>query len=479
MGWGLASLVINVVAQLGFTAVMARLLDPAAFGLMAMAIIVMRLFAYASQAGLAAALVQRQDLRREHVEAALGLTLAFGLLTSATMLLAAPLLSTFFADPALTDVMRGLAPNLLLAALGALPLALLRRRLRFKAIAMIETAAYIVGYGAVGVLLARAGAGVWALVGATLAQSLLAWGLAYALERHSLRPRLSREGRELLGYGGSFSLVGLLEFLSANLPGAAIGRLLGAPALGVFSRAWLLTNLPVEKATGVVARVLFPLLSQMQGDRPRLGALFLLSLSAVGLMGAAVTLSIAAVAEPLVAVLLGRQWAAAVPVVEVLSLSVPFIFMSTLAGTVCDASALLGLKMRIQLATLLLIATLMLAWRQHGLVGVAWALVAGEVLRLLAYGLLLGRALGCRHAELLRTLASIVLTGALAHAIGMLLLMPLHDAPAWLRAATGAPATLLALAAGARLWLRWMAGSDAAQLAERHLPRWLRRGAPA
>ncbi len=479
MRWGLASLAVNVAAQLGFTAVMARLLDPAAFGLMAMAIIVMRLFAYASQAGLAAALVQRRELERRHVEAALGLTLTIGALATAAMLLASPLLAAFFADAALTAVLAGLAPNLLLAALGALPIALLRRRLRFKAIAAVETVAYIVGYGAVGVLLASLGAGVWALVAATLAQSALTWVIAYALERHSLRPRLSAEGRELLNYGSAFSVVGLLEFLSANLPGAAIGRMLGAPALGVFSRAWLLTNLPVEKATGVVARVLFPLLSQMQGDRPRLGALFLLSLSAVGLMGAAVTLSIAAVAEPLVAVLLGRQWAAAVPVVEVLSLSVPFIFMSTLAGTVCDANALLGLKLRIQLATLLLIAALMLAWRHHGLVGVAWALVAGEVLRLLAYGLLLGRTLGCRHAELLRTLASIVLTGVLAHAIGTLLLMPLRDAPAWLQAATGAPAALFALAAGMLLWSRWMAGSGAAQLAERHLPRWLRRGGQA
>lgn len=479
MRWGLASLVVNVVAQLGFTAVMARLLEPAAFGLMAMAIIAMRLFAHVSQAGLAAALVQRPDLQRAHVQAALGLTLTIGTLATLAMWLAAPLLAMFFADPALPAVLRGLAPNLLLAALGALPLALLRRRLRFKAIAAIETIAYIVGYGAVGALLASLGAGVWALVGATLAQSALAWALAYTQERHTLRPRLSAEGRELLSYGTPFSLVGLLEFLSANLPAAAIGRLLGAPALGVFSRAWLLTNLPVEKATVVVARVLFPLLSQMQGDRPRLGALFVLALSAVGLLGAALTLSIAAVAEPLVAVLLGHQWRAAVPVVEVLALSVPFIFMSTMAGTVCDATALLALKLRVQFGTLLLIAALMLAWRQHGLTGVAWALVVGEAARLLAYGLLLGSALGVVRGELLRVLAVTLATGALAYAAAAAMLLPLGALPSVLQAAAGVPAALLALAAGVLLWSRAMAGSGAAQLAERHRPRWLRRGAEA
>lgn len=479
MRWGLLSLVVNVVAQLGFTAVMARLLEPAAFGLMAMAIIVMRLFAYASQAGLAAALVQRQELQQRHVEAALGLTLAIGSLATLAMGLAAPLLARFFADAALAPVLVGLAANLLLVALGALPVALLRRRLRFKAIAGIETIAYIVGYGAVGVLLAWLNAGVWALVGATLAQSALTWAFAYALERHSPRPRLSAECRELLNYGGTFSLVGLLEFLSANLPGAAIGRLLGAPALGVFSRAWLLTNLPVEKATGIVARVLFPLLSQMQGDRRRLGALFLLALSAIGLLGAALTLSIAAVAEPLVAVLLGPRWGDTVPVVEVLALSVPFIFMCTLAGTVCDATAQLGLKLRVQLGTLVVIAALMLAWRQHGLVGIAWALVIGEALRLLAYGLLLGRSLGCRLVELWRVLASTLLTGALAYTAAAAMLLPLQGQPALLRAAAGAPAALLALAAGALLWSRWMAGSGAAELAQRHVPRWLRLGAGA
>jgi lipopolysaccharide exporter len=472
--WGALSVAINFVAQIGLTAAMARLLEPAAFGLMAMATIVLRLFALLSQAGLGAALVQRPALQPGHVRAALSLSLLLGLLACGLMAAAAPLLAGAFGGPGLQAVLWGLAPNLLLLPLGALPLALLRRGLRFKAIAGIETLSYLLGYGLVGVLLALQGAGVWALVGATLAQSLLAWALAYALARHDLRPgRFGSFARDLAGYGGRASLVSLLEFLSANLPSAAIGRLLGAGDLGVFSRAWLLTNLPVEKATGVVARVLFPLLSQAQAEPRRAGEVLLLALSAVGLPAAAFTLALAALAQPVVAVLLGPAWGATVPVVQALAVAVPCIFMAAMAGTVCDAMALLTLKLRVQAAMLALVLVLAAAWHTHGLIGVAWALVAAEVIRLACFLLALGPALQCARRDLAAVVGSVCVAGACAWFLGRAASAALQPLPALWLALALLPVAATALLAGAIAWRAALRGSGVACLAARHLPvRW-------
>lgn len=472
MRWGSASLVANVIAQLGFTALMARLLDPAAFGLMAMATIALRLFAYVSQAGLGAALVQRATLDTRHVEAALGLSLLIAGLAALLLAGCAPLLAALFEHADLAPVLQGLALYLPIAALGAIPIALLRRALRFKAIAAVETISFIAGYGAVGALLAWHGAGVWALVGATLAHSLCSALLSYALARHSLRPRLGAEARELLGYGSRFSLVGLLEFVSANLAGAAIGRLLGANALGLFNRAWLLTNLPVEKATVVISRVLFPLMSQLQHDPRRRAEVFLLALSAIGLLAAGISASVAAAAAPIVALLLGPQWSQAVPLVEVLALSVPCIFMASLAGTVCDALALLRLKLQIQSAALVLAAAMLLALHGHGLPGVAWAVVLAEAARFVVYVVLLARTLAIDRRALVTALASVLATGAAAWSVTTALLHAAAGAPPIVQVLLAAIATVLALACGTRLWAHGLRHSGVADLAGPHLPRW-------
>jgi lipopolysaccharide exporter len=472
--WGALSVAVNFVAQIGLTAAMARLLEPAAFGLMAMATIVLRLFALLSQAGLGAALVQRPALQPGHVRAALSLSLLLGLLACALMAAAAPLLAGAFGESGLQAVLWGLAPNLLLLPLGALPLALLRRELRFKAIAGVETLSYMLGYGLVGVLLAWHGAGVWALVCATLAQSLLAWVLAYALARHDLRPgRFGSFARDLAGYGGRASLVGLLEFLSANLPSVVIGRLLGVGALGLFSRAWLLTNLPVEKATGVVARVLFPLLSQSQAEPRRAGEVLLLAMSAVGLPAAAFTLALAAHAQPVVALLLGPQWSGAVPVVQALAVAVPCIFMAAMAGTVCDAMALLTLKLRVQGAMLALVLLLTAAWHTHGLIGVAWSLVAVEIIRLACFLLALGPALHCTRRDMAAVAGSVLVAGLAAWGLGWAAMALLHGLPVLWQVATLLPVAALAMLLGAQVWRATLRDSGAASLAVRQLPaRW-------
>lgn len=473
-GWGAVTVAASAVFQLAFTAALARLLDPTSFGVMAMALVGLRFFSYFSQLGLAAALVQKPSLSADDLRLALGLTWLVGLACAFGMALSAPVLAWFFRSAAVTPLVLALGPNLVVVGLGAIPMALLRRALRFREQALVESGSYVLGYGLVGVGAAWAGAGVWSLVAAAYGQSILGLVFAWALARPSPRIALRGDRQALVGYGARHSLVSFLEFAAASLDAAVIGRLLGEAALGLYGRALTLTYQPIERAAGVLSRVLFPLLSHVQGDRRKVGAVFLLGVSLIGTLGAAVSLGLSAAAEDAVRVVLGPRWLDAAPAVRMLSFAVPLIFMSHVAGVVCDALALLRFKLRLQAGALCLVAALMLSLVRWGVPGVAAAVVAGEAVRLAVYVVVLSGELGLERRELLRVLCGVVATGLLswvgcASAAAAARHLGLDPLPSLgLECLAGA----FALAAGILLQLRLLEGTGPARFAEAAVPGW-------
>lgn len=413
MRWGAFGMAASVLAQIGLMACLSRLLTPADFGLMAMALIGLRFLDYFAQMGLGPALVQRPELSGQDIRLGLGLSLLVsGVCVGLTWLLA-PLAARFFLRPDLAGILDVLALNFLLQGLSTVALALLRRGLQFRALALIDLAAYVIGYGAVGLALAWAGAGVWALVGATLAQSGLSLVLACSVARHDWRPSLRGDVRGLLGYGAPHSLVSFVEFLSFNVDTTLIGRLLGDAPLGTYSRARLLTNLPTEKVAGILGRVLFPLFSSAQAQREQVGQGFLLGVLGIGLAGAALSLGMAAAAGPLVAVMLGPQWQDAVPLVGALALCVPFLYMCHVAGVVCDALALLRPKLLLQGTALVLLMGAVWLALPRGMTAVVWAVLAVEALRWLAFLVLLVPVLQLRWREVARVHLAVAGMGGL------------------------------------------------------------------
>lgn len=390
VGWGALATGVNLTAQIGFMAAMARLLDPADFGLVAMAHIACRFGSYFAQMGLAPALVQRPVLGPLDVRVALTLALALGGGFAAAIALAAPVAAWFFRTPELAALLRVLALGLLIGALGGVPLALLRRALRFRAVAAVEVSAYVLGYGAVGVACALAGLGAWSLVAAGLGQGLVVLIAASALARLPLRPAWDgAAARSLWAYGSRHSVAGFLEFLGANLESLAIGRLLGAAPLGLYGRAVLLGQLPAEHATGVVTRAVNPALARLQGDRAAFGRMAVAALGLVGLGTAVFAGGLAVAAADVVTLLLGVGWAEVAAVVPILVLATPFMLLTAVSGAALDALGAVGAKARVQtLMTVLRLAGLVPA-AAFGLTGFAVLVVVAEALRCVAYGALL------------------------------------------------------------------------------------------
>jgi len=431
--WTTAATIITAVLQIGYSATMARLLTPAAFGLVALAGVILRFGSYFAQMGMEQAIIQKAELTRADVRAAFTSSVALGGLFAGLLVLAAPLAAGVVRQPEVVPVVRVLAAGIFLTGLNATALSLLRRHMKFRTLACIEVSSYVISYGALGIGLAFQGFGVWSLVAATLGQGLLLTVLSYLAERHDVRPLFDWETyRPLVAYGSRMSAISFLEFVTGSLDTLLIGRLLGAAALGIYSRGWMLIGLPVYLLTTSVSKVVFPSFSQVQADRPRLRAVYLSSITLIAALVIPICAGAAVAAPEIVRVMLGSGWEAAVPVLQITCAAFSLSMVTMFAGVVCDATATLTPKLWLNLLYAVLLTGLFFGLSRYGLPGVAAAVVAGEVIRTVLYLLLMRRVLAVTVPEVLGSYGPGLLTGVgvAAGIAGVRLLLPSGTVPA-------------------------------------------------
>lgn len=405
---------VGVILQFGMTAVLARLLTPAAFGLIAFAALFLRFVDYFADAGVTQALIQKASLSQDDVRAAFTLSLGLAVFFAATVFVAAPLAGVIGQDPALVPVVRWLSLGLILSGLGSASDALLQRELRFKPLAAIQVGSYTIGYVVVGLAMAATGAGVYALVAATLTQTAVGSLCHYALVRHSVVPSRARESyRAIFGFGARISIVGFLEFLQGNLDTLAIGRWAGAAQLGLYNRANMLADLPAYHLTNGLAQVLFPSFSAIQHDRRRILKAYL---SGVGMTSAIIfplNAGIAVAGEEIVLVMLGSQWVGAIEVLPWLLLASSIALVGNLAGVVTEAQAALNAKMVIAAISAVTLGLLLLLAEGGPLAGYGAALAATAVVSHLGYLTVLTRTLDTELRTLIRPYANALVGAAL------------------------------------------------------------------
>jgi len=392
IGWGGLSTGVNVMFQLVFMAVMARLLDPVHFGLIAIANVMLRFLTYFAQLGVGPALIQKPELTDGDVRAALSVSLGISAICTVIAIIAAPFIAGYFVMPMLEPVIQALSVNFLLGGLAAVSMSLLRRDMRFKHVAIIEIIAYVLGYGLVSITLAYLDFGVWALVGAVLSQSTFSASLAYLFSRHEFGWRHQKHQRaHFFSFGVRYSLIGFIEFLSGSLDSLIVGKFFGAAAAGIYGRASLLTNLPVQQPAYIITRALFPVISRL-GDQRQIASLQISAL-VLGSYAFAVSLGMIAAAPDVVRVLLGEKWIEAIPILQILALAVAPQYLSHLVGVTLDAMGQLKSKLRIQAGVLILQIVAFLLLLPQGVLGIAAAIVVAEWTRFTLMAWLIARLL--------------------------------------------------------------------------------------
>jgi O-antigen/teichoic acid export membrane protein len=270
ISWNLVGAVSTNTMRVAVIAVLGRALTSADFGVVAAALSVNVILFSIRDVGVGQALVQRKELDDGHVETAFALSLYLGIALSVVLLAAAPWIADLYDIPEASDVMRALGVLFALRGISATSRVLCQRELRFRAIAVIDAASFAVG-SVVSVGCALMGLGPWSLVLGYMAEETLSMVLYLTARppRFSLRVRGDRL-RDLMRFGVGQTIAQVAGILATYGDNLVVGHVLGARALGLYTRAYELIKFPSTVFASVVGSVLFPAFSRLQGQREQL-----------------------------------------------------------------------------------------------------------------------------------------------------------------------------------------------------------------
>ncbi|MDP6435921.1 MAG: lipopolysaccharide biosynthesis protein [Gammaproteobacteria bacterium] len=360
-----------------FTLVVARILSPDDYGLMAIATIYLGLVIMLSEFGLGKAIVVLRDLEHEQVAQINGLAILFGLAGMAvSWAFAVPVSHLFFDDPEqvkkLTEVVRVLSITFITGSLRTIPFALLEKDLRFKALALTD-AGRTLATALTTLTFALLGYGYWALVAGMLMDSFVASALGLSLRRHALAwPRL-KAIRSIVQVSWHFVVDVFSFYVYKSADQAIAGKLLGTGPLGAYALANQFAQIPVDKIAAIVARVTPAFFSAVGNNFSSVRRYLLILTQGLALVTYPITIGTALVAEEFVLVILGDKWAAMIIPLQLLSISAAFSGVYALMPRVLWATGNTRFTMWVSFITAIVMAGAFYLGSFWGTAGIATA----------------------------------------------------------------------------------------------------------
>jgi len=311
----------KTLIQLVSTVVLARLLAPEDFGLLAMVTAIVGVAELLRDFGLTGAIIQAKEIEERVWSSLLWLSLALGTMLAIIVAAAAPLIAGLYDEQRLVVLTLAIAPTLIVNSLAMPLMARLTRGLRFTTLATIDVAAMFAGVVA-SVVAAVLGLGVWALVVLTVVQQVGRVIMLLTAVRPTFgRPRIEREILPFVSTGGSILGAELLNYAERNLDNVIIGQQLGSAVLGQYSRAYALFMLPLQQMNGPIGRVALPVLSRLREEPHRYRRYVRSAILVIGYLTIPTYAVAAAVADPLIFVLLGPGWEQAASIFALLAIA--------------------------------------------------------------------------------------------------------------------------------------------------------------
>ena len=368
--WAYASLVGGQALVLASTAILARLLGPSDFGLVALALVFVSLLDMISDLGLSPALViSKPEELEERADTVFLFTLATGAGLSALTAAASPLAGKLFHEPDLPPLVAALGLTFFLRAAGGTHYALAQRGIDFRTRTTAELVS-VATRGVTGIALALTGLGAWSLVAGYLVGTTAMTATLWA--RVPWRPRFRLSRRQLprmLRFGSTLTAVDLLAAVLSQVDSIFIGRVLGTHALGLYTLAFRLPGLVIVNGATVAGRVLFPAFAAV--GRDALGRAFLKSLRYTALVALPAAAALCLLAEPVVLAVLGDQWPGAIAPMRILTLFALAVALGIPAGTAYKAIGEAGVLLKLAIPRAVLAVGLIAVFVDQGILAVA------------------------------------------------------------------------------------------------------------
>ncbi len=404
-GAGWTMLLRLTVRSIGFvsTIILARLLLPKDFGLIALATSLIAIVEVLGSFGFDFALIQNQKAERRHYDTAWTLQLGYSVLSAAVIATTATPVATFFSEPRLGAVMLVLALGVLIGGFSNIGIIGLRKELQ-----MGRDFAYMVGRKVasftVTVGLAFATHSYWSLVAGIVAGRIMEVVLSYAM--HSFRPRLSLSGaRDLIRFSKWMFVNNIAVYVNNRGDDLIVGRVMGAGPLGVYTLAYEISNLPLTEMVAPINRVLLPGYSKIADDTAQLRHYFVRVFAAIAVISVPSAVGIALLAHDITVVVLGEKWLAAAPIMQVMALFGLSRSLTSNNGTLFIAAGSPQITTIFAVGrAVILIPAVWFAVARYGLIGGAWAHALASVLSAITSTTLICRRFNVRLLSLLDAL---------------------------------------------------------------------------
>jgi PST family polysaccharide transporter len=310
LGTQVATTTLGVIGA----AILARLLTPDDFGLLAMAMAFLAFVTPFADLGLPQSTIQRAEVTHEQVSAVFWINLALSLAATVVGILVARPVAAFYGRPELVAIATALAAAFVISGLGAQCEAVLRRRMQFALVSGIGLVAAVTGL-VVGVIVAARGGGYWALVAMPLTGAAVRSGLAWMISPWRPGPPARAEGvGSMIRFGGFLAGTGLLGTAVRNVDRILIGRFLGAATAGFYINAYRLLLIPLTQLNAPLTNVAVPTLSRLQDDPERFRRFYRRGVEIIGAVTLPAVVASVVMAEELILTVLGDQWRDSVPI---------------------------------------------------------------------------------------------------------------------------------------------------------------------
>lgn len=313
IGWSLIERIAQQAVAVVISIILARLLMPSEFGLVAMLTIFITIAKTFLDSGFGFALIQKKQTSLIDECSIFYFNLAVGGLLFLVLFLSAPWIAKFYNKPILVSLTRVLSINVLINAFGVIQTALLTKNLDFKTQFKIAVASSFIS-GTIGIYLAYSGYGVWSLVAQSILSNLVRTVLLWIF--NSWKPEMVfslNSLREMFGFGSKILFSALLETIYNNVYYVIIGKMFNSEELGYYARAKSMEQIPTVNITHSISRVAFPVYSKIQSDKIRLKQGVKRSLTSVSFIMFPTMIGLAVIAKPLILVLLTEKWLPSLP----------------------------------------------------------------------------------------------------------------------------------------------------------------------
>jgi len=405
---------VQLALQLGSIAILARLLDPTDFGIVAMVTVFTGLALQLMEGGLSMATIQRDRITDAQVSNLFWINSALGMGLCLLGILISPLVAELYDEPRLTLVTAALSLTFLIGGLSVQHDALLRRQMRFRAISMINIASMAAGIVA-GIGAALAGLAYWSLVMSLIVtfstKTILRWLTA------GWTPSWISSGsgvRPLLGFGANLTGANFIAYVATNITPFAVGYVGGAQALGFFNRAQTLTSIPSTQLLPPVMTVMQSVLTRVQDDPEKLRRTALALMTKIAMVTMLMTAAMFVTADWLVAVFLGSGWGATVDIFRILAIAAIVTPITKFTAIIMISVGQAHALMKWKAITLGILALSILVGSWWGVMGVIWAhCLSGLLIRMPGFLYYSTRYQPIRTAEYLRSLLPVFICTAL------------------------------------------------------------------